>query len=71
MTPQQVAAAENRAVRIAWGEPPDGRTAHQKTIAERVRPFLGQGLSRREVADRIRCTPRSVGYALEKIGGAL
>jgi len=71
MTPHQVAAAENRAARIAWGEPPDGRTAQQKTVAERVRPFLGQGLSRREVANLIGCTTRSVGYALEKIGGAL
>jgi len=71
MTPQQVAAAENRATRIAWGEKPEPRRFSQKNVAEKVRPYLGSGLSRSEVARRIGCTRPAVSDALKKIGGQL
>lgn len=71
MTPQQLAAAENRATRIAWGEKPDPRRFSQKNVAEKVRPYLGSGLSRSEVARRIGCSRPAVSDALKKIGGAL
>ncbi len=70
-TPQQVAAAENRAARIAWGELPDGRRFSQKNVAAKVRAYLGSGLSRSEVARRIGCTRPAVSDALKKIGGQL
>lgn len=71
MTPAQLAARENSAVRRAWGEPPDSRRFAQKNVTEAVRPYLGSALPRNEVARLIGCTPPSVSNALKKIGGSL
>lgn len=71
LTPFELAAAENRATRIAWGERPEPRRFSQKNVAEKVRPYLGSGLSRSEVARRIGCSRPAVSDALKKIGGEL
>ncbi|WCE67952.1 hypothetical protein PL335_06290 [Sulfitobacter faviae] len=71
MTPQQVAAAENRAARIAWGERPNGNEFASKNLTQRVQEYIGSGLTTREVAGRIGCAPQSVNAALRKIGGKL
>lgn len=71
MTPQQFAAAENRAARLSWGMDPDCNAYKPKNVADHVREYIGSGLSSREVARRIGCAPQSVNAALLKIGGAL
>lgn len=71
MTPQQVAAAENRAARLSWGLDPDCNAYKPKNVPEHVREYIGSGLSTREVASRIGCAPQSVNAALRKIGGKL
>ena len=71
MTPQQVAAAENRAARLSWGEPPNGNAFASKNLTERVCEYVGSGLSTREVASRIGCAPPSVNSAPAQIGGKL
>ncbi|MDH4541044.1 hypothetical protein [Sulfitobacter faviae] len=70
MTPQQVAAAENVAVRRAWGETIDSGV-RTKNVALRIREYIGSGLTSDEVARRIGCTRQSVNAALRKIGGKL
>ncbi len=71
MSPAELAASENKAVRRAWGEQPDGRRFAKKNVAEHVRPFLGSGLSASEVARRIGCTRPAVTDAIKRIGGSL
>lgn len=67
----EVAAAESKAARSAWGEGEDRREGGKKNIAAQIEPFLGSGLSKKEVARRLDCAPSAVRYALKKIGGSL
>lgn len=71
MTPMQVAEIENRAARRSWGERPDSTKHRSKNVAEKVRPYLGSGISRKDVAALIGCTPPAISDALKKICGKL
>ncbi|MFG6524460.1 hypothetical protein [Sulfitobacter sp. M23508] len=70
MTPAQVAARENDAARRFWGSQ-EAEATRPKGVAEKIIPLLGSGISRKEAARIIGCTPPAITNALRKIGGAL
>jgi predicted XRE-type DNA-binding protein len=74
------AEREMRACRRAWnlgdvegdwiGEvvPSKGR---KRTIAERIKPYIGTGMKQREVAEILGCTRGPIVKALKKLGARL
>ena len=66
----KMAARENKAARRTWDV---GGGAHvgRKNIAERVKPYIGSGMTQTAVAKELGCSTVSVHTALKRLGETL
>jgi hypothetical protein len=82
MTFAELARQESAGAKRAWAvgdtiaklEADPHYTAPKRTqpsIAERVKPYIGSGMQRRDVAEALGCSEGGVSYALNKLGATL